>query len=83
MTLEHHPLHQEFPEFGTELQRLLGHDAHFKKLAADYAALDKQIYQVEDGRHAMDDMALKTLKNERVRLNLDIARQLKEAASKG
>ncbi|GLK91772.1 YdcH family protein [Pseudomonas turukhanskensis] len=81
MTLEHHPLHQEFPEFQGELQRLLGQDAHFSKLAADYSALDKQIFQVEDGRQAMDDMALKALKNERVKLNLEIARQL-QAASK-
>ncbi len=82
MTLEHHPLHQEFPEFQGELQRLLGQDVHFSKLAADYTALDKQIFQVEDGRQAMDDMALKALKTERVKLNLEIARLL-QAASKG
>jgi uncharacterized protein YdcH (DUF465 family) len=81
MTLEHHPLHQEFPEFQGELQRLLAQDAHFSKLAADYTALDKQIFQVEDGRQAMDDTALKALKNERVKLNLEIARLL-QAASK-
>lgn len=81
MTLEHHPLHLEFPEFQGELQRLLAQDAHFGKLAGEYAALDKQIYQVEDGRQAMDDMALKALKNERVKLNLEIARQLQRAAS--
>lgn len=83
MTLEHHPLHQEFPEYEGELQRLLGHDAHFSKLAAEYTALDKQIFQVEDGRHAMDDTALKTLKTERVRLSLEISRQLQQAAAKG
>ncbi|MGY4531753.1 uncharacterized protein YdcH (DUF465 family) [Pseudomonas sp. TE3786] len=81
MTLEHHPLHQEFPEFQEELQRLLGQDAQFSRLAAEYSALDKQIFQVEDGRHAMDDRALKALKNERVRLNLEISRRLQEASS--
>jgi uncharacterized protein YdcH (DUF465 family) len=83
MTLEHHPLHQEFPEFQEQLQRLLGQDVHFSKLAAEYAALDKQIFQVEDGRQAMDDMALKALKTERVRLNLEIARKLQQAAAAG
>ncbi|MEK1942992.1 MAG: DUF465 domain-containing protein [Pseudomonas sp.] len=83
MTLEHHPLHKEFPEFEGELQRLLGQDAHFSKLAAEYSALDKQIFQVEDGRHAMDDMALKALKNERVKLNLEISSLLQQAASQG
>jgi len=83
MTLEHHPLHKEFPEYQGELQRLLGQDAHFGKLAADYDALDKQIYQAEDGSSpTMDDLALKALKNERVRLNLEIARQLEKAAGK-
>ncbi|MEN0104851.1 MAG: DUF465 domain-containing protein [Pseudomonas sp.] len=79
MPLEHHPLHQEFPEYQEALQRLLAQDAHFGKLAAEYAALDKQIFQVEDGRHAMDDLALKALKQERVRLNVEIARQLQAA----
>ena len=83
MTLEHHPLHKEFPEHQGELQRLLDQDAHFGKIAAEYAALDKQIFQVEDGRLAMDDLALKALKSERVRLNVEIARQLQVAAGKG
>ena len=81
MTLEHHPLHVEYPEYQGELQRLLGSDAHFSKLAAEYAALDKQIFQVEDGRHAMDDRALKALKNERVTLSLAIAQRLEQAAA--
>ncbi len=80
MTLEHHPLHVEYPEYQDELQRLLGQDAHFSKLAANYAALDKQIFQVEDGRQAMDDMALKALKNERVTLSLEIAQRLEASA---
>lgn len=82
MTLEHHPLHVEYPEYQGELQRLLGSDAHFSKLAAEYTALDKRIFQVEDGRQAMDDMALKALKNERVKLSLEIAQRLEKAAAK-
>ncbi|RJG12015.1 DUF465 domain-containing protein [Pseudomonas cavernicola] len=81
MTLEYHPLMREFPEFHAELLALHGSDAHFTRLAADYEALDKRIYRVEDGREPLDAEALQVLKNERVTLNVEIARQLKQAAN--
>ncbi len=81
MTLEYHPLMREFPEFHAELLALQGHDAHFTRLAADYEALDKRIYLVEDGRVALEGSALQALKNERVTLSVEIARQLKLAAN--
>ena len=80
MTLEYHPLQREFPEFQAELRALQGCDAHFARLAADYEALDKRIYLVEDGREALDAEGLQELKNERVTLNVEIARQLQLAA---
>ena len=80
MTLEYHPLQREFPEFQAELRALQGRDAHFARLAADYEALDKRIYLVEDGREALDAEGLQELKNERVTLNVEIARQLQLAA---
>jgi uncharacterized protein YdcH (DUF465 family) len=80
MTLEYHPLLREFPEFQAELRALQGSDAHFARLAADYEALDKRIYLVEDGREALDSQGLQALKNERVTLNVEIARQLQMAA---
>jgi len=83
MSLEHHPLMREFPEFHTELLALHGRDAHFTRLAADYEALDKRIYKVEDGREPLDAAALQVLKNERVTLSVEIARQLKKAANGG
>lgn len=80
MTLEYHPLLREFPEYQAELRALHDSDAHFNRLAADYEALDKRIYLVEDGREALDAEGLQALKNERVTLNVEIGRQLQMAA---
>nr|WP_286947838.1 DUF465 domain-containing protein [Pseudomonas sp. UBA6718] len=42
-------------------------------------ALIQRIYEVEDGRQAMDDLALQALKNERVALKDQIAERLRKA----
>jgi uncharacterized protein YdcH (DUF465 family) len=79
MPLEHHPLAREVPEDRQQLQALHAKDAHFAQLAQHYETLDKRIYEVEDGRQAMDDLALHALKNERVQLKDQIAERLRKA----
>ena len=79
MPLEHHPLSREFPEYLQQLRALHASDAHFARQAEAYEALDKRIYEVEDGRQAMDDLALQVLKNERVALKDQIAERLRKA----
>lgn len=79
MPLEHHPLAREFPEYRQQLQTLHAQDAHFAKLAQHYESLDKRIYEIEDGREALDDLALHALKNERVQLKDQIADRLRKA----
>ena len=54
-------------------------DPHFSRQAEAYEALDRRIYEVEDGRQAMDDLALQVLKNERVALKDQIAERLRKA----
>ncbi len=78
-----HPLHREFPEHQEQLRALLASDSHFGQLAERYEALDKRIYAVEDGREPLDDVALQTLKNQRVTLTEQIAERLRQAASGG
>lgn len=80
MPLEHHPLVREFPEYRQQLQALHAQDAHFAKLAQQYESLDKRIYEVEDGREALDDLALHALKNERVQLKDQIAERLRKSS---
>ncbi|WP_043308951.1 YdcH family protein [Pseudomonas sp. ML96] len=79
MPLEHHPLAREFPEYREQLQALYASDAHFAQQAQHYESLDKRIYEVEDGRAALDDQALHALKNERVTLKDQIAARLRQA----
>ena len=79
MPLEHHPLAREFPEYRQQLQTLHAQDAHFANLAQQYESLDKRIYEIEDGREALDDLALHALKNERVQLKDQIADRLRKA----
>ncbi|HSC82367.1 MAG TPA: YdcH family protein [Pseudomonas sp.] len=79
MPLEHHPLTREFPQHRQQLQALHSQDAHFAQLAQHYAELDKRIYEVEDGRQALDDLALQALKSERVQLKDEIAERLRKA----
>ncbi|UUY10098.1 YdcH family protein [Pseudomonas sp. J452] len=79
MPLEHHPLTHEFPEYRQQLQALHASDAQFAHMAKNYEALDKRIYEVEDGRQALDDLALHALKNERVTLKDQIAERLRKA----
>ncbi|WP_161864849.1 MULTISPECIES: DUF465 domain-containing protein [Pseudomonas] len=73
MPLEHHPLNREFPQHHDALRKLMQSDARFASLAAEYEALDKRIYEIEDGRSATDDLTLQGLKLQRVGLKDEIA----------
>jgi uncharacterized protein YdcH (DUF465 family) len=79
MTLEHHPLSREFPEFQAQLRRLMSNDGHFVRLAEEYEGLDKRIFEVESGRVAMDEFLLLGLKMQRVTLKDELATYLHNA----
>ena len=79
MHVEHHPLIKDFPELREQLHSLRESDSHFAQQADEYEALDKRICRVEDGVETLDDAALNALKQERVNLKDDIARDLKRA----
>ncbi|WP_068829149.1 YdcH family protein [Pseudomonas sp. BMS12] len=80
MHVDHHPLVRDFPELRAQLQQLRQGDEHFARLAEEYEALDKRICRVEDGIETLDTAALGQLKQTRVGLKDDLARQLKRAA---
>ena len=80
MHVEHHPLIRDFPEMREQLHSLRQSDRHFANLAESYEALDKRNCRAEDGIEALDDATLTGLKQERVALKDDIARQLKRAS---
>lgn len=80
MHVEHHPLIKDFPEKREQLQKLRQEDPVFARKAEEYEALDKRICRVEDGVETLDDAALSVLKQERVNMKDDIARDLKRAS---
>ncbi len=80
MHVEHHPLIKDFPEKREQLQRLRQEDPLFARKAEKYEALDKRICRIEDGVETLDDAALTALKQERVTLKDDIARDLRRAS---
>lgn len=80
MHVEHHPLIKDFPEKREQLQRLRQEDPLFARKAEEYEALDKRICRVEDGVETLEDAALTALKQERVTLKDDIARDLRRAS---
>jgi uncharacterized protein YdcH (DUF465 family) len=79
MPLEHHPLNREFPQHHHALRQLMQSDPHFPRLAGEYEALDKRIYEIEDGRETADDLVLQGLKLQRVGLKDEIAELLRKA----
>ncbi|WP_312395223.1 YdcH family protein [Stutzerimonas kunmingensis] len=80
MHVEHHPLIKDFPEKREQLQKLRQEDPAFARKADEYEALDKRICRVEDGVETLDDSALNALKQERVVMKDDIARDIKRAS---
>ncbi|TBW06551.1 DUF465 domain-containing protein [Azotobacter chroococcum subsp. isscasi] len=79
MHVDTHPLSKDFPEMREALQRLRQTDAGFSRLVESYEVLDKHICRVEGGTENMDDLQLNALKQERVVMKDDIARQLRKA----
>ncbi|WP_449369948.1 YdcH family protein [Thiomonas sp.] len=73
MTLDPHDLAHEFPAQADRIHALKSDNAHFNKLAQRYEELNKQVVQIEEGVHAVDDLHLETLKKERLQLKDQIA----------
>ncbi|KRW62866.1 YdcH family protein [Pseudomonas sp. TTU2014-080ASC] len=80
MYVEHHPLVKDFPEMRDALHELRLNDTRFARMADAYEELDKQICRIESGAELIGEDALTALKQERVGLKDDLARQLKRAS---
>ena len=68
MTEHHHNLLKEFPGQSEKIQLLKTQNEHFKKLADQYAELDKSIYRAEQRIDVLSEEAEHSLKQERVAL---------------
>jgi uncharacterized protein YdcH (DUF465 family) len=61
-----HELHNVFPEAADAIHRLKASNHHFARLAEEYHVLTRQIHRAEIGAEPMEDLALETLKKQRL-----------------
>lgn len=74
-----HDLHKEFPDFSDKIRTLKTGNNHFSRLYDEYGTLDHQIVKAEEGISPMEDLALESLKKERLKLK-DQLYQILQAA---
>ena len=48
MSIEHHDLHHEFPEFKDQIHKLKTNNAHFRRLFEEYHELNRQVVNMEN-----------------------------------
>jgi uncharacterized protein len=71
-----HSLHAEFPEYAELISKLKSRNAHFGKLATQFDELAHQIHRAETDIEPMDDLALETLKKQRLSLKDELFRMI-------
>ena len=80
MTLEHHPLIKEFPEYHDLIHKLKTEDSHFRSQFDEYHELDKEIFRHEQDIEPTSDDYLEELKMKRVHLKDALFNALKKAS---
>ena len=81
MSIEHHPLLNEFPEHHDVIHRLKTDDAHFRKLFDEYHQVDKEVYRMEQNIEPATDEAMEDRKKQRLLLKDQLYAIIKDSAS--
>ncbi len=68
MTLQKHPLSEDFPELRERIHQLKCEDAHFARLYAEYGDVDLQLLRIEQEIETPTDAVVEDLKKKRVQL---------------
>jgi uncharacterized protein YdcH (DUF465 family) len=77
MTVEHHPLLKEFPEYHDRIHQLKMENAHFKKLFDEYHEVDKEVYRMDENIEPVSDDVMEELKKRRLALKDELYAMLK------
>lgn len=80
MTVEHHDLHHEFPEYEQQIRDLKMNDRHFARLFEEYHEQDRAVRKIEDGAEAASDERLEELKLRRMHLKDELYGMLRTVA---
>lgn len=81
MSIEHHDLHHEFPEYNQQIHDLKVSDRHFSRLFEQYHDLDREIRKFEEEVEVTSDSHLEELKLKRVHLKDELYQILKDSAA--
>ncbi len=82
MTIEHHEIGHDFPEYKDAIHELKMHNAHFKRLYDEHHQLDREIYRFESKVETTTDEHLEDLKKTRLKLTDEIYTMLKDYSDK-
>jgi len=80
MTVHHHDLATEFPEFKDTIHELKTSNAHFAKLFSEYEEVDREVVRIEQDIEPTSDDYLEAQKKKRLALKDELYAMLKQAA---
>lgn len=66
MSVEHHPLLKEFPEYRERIHQLKVDDEHFRTLFEEYHELDKAVYRMDENIEPVSDAVMEETKKRRL-----------------
>jgi uncharacterized protein YdcH (DUF465 family) len=72
MQVDHHDLHQEFPDMGDAIVGLKSANAHFAAMFARYNRLTGKVENLEEQDMPVADFTLEDMKKQRVKLKDEI-----------
>lgn len=72
MHVEHHDLHQEFPEMSDAISVLRGNNPLFARLYASYHRLTGKVEDLEEHDMPVSDFTLEEMKKHRVKIKDDL-----------
>lgn len=68
MQVDHHDLHQEFPDMSDAINALKDGNAHFSRLFASYNRLTGRVEDLEENDMPVADFTMEDMKKQRVKL---------------
>ncbi len=80
MSVEHHDLHHEFPEFHDRIHDLKTSNAHFRKLFEAYHELTSEVENMENEVTPVSTRTEEEAKLKRLHLKDELYRMLRQAS---
>ena len=82
MTIEHHPLIKEYPEYRQLIHELKVGDPEFRALFDEYHEVDRRIYRIDQDIEPVAEDFANELKRRRLNLEDRLLQMLREAEAR-